>query len=318
MSTKNNAIQQKERIKAALTDLGFPKDKYSYELTAISLLALMDTNEREGLILKKRNLSEGARIFDIMAYAKDDLGITYEPNSRESFRKECLYHLVDEGFAIRNADNPQRPTNSGNTNYIITENAKNLFMAFLDYDSLEYERFKMSFRQSATKIRQDEISRMEGLLVRITIPDTKQTIALSPGAHNIIQKLIVEELFNIEREQMNLVYLGDTQNKSAFVDKSLCKKLSIAIDDHEKLPDVIAFSEGTKEVFIFEAVASSGPITELRKKEIENLFRDSEFQLEMVSVFLDKKIFQKFSTVIAPETKVYLLDCKKSIAYSSY
>ena len=106
-------------IHSLLKKLDFPED-FNNEQTAICILAMMDTKPREGLLNHCKCLRDGARIHDIIAFAKRDLRIKYAENTRESIRKGSMHRLVNHGLAVVNPDDPERATNSGDTNYILT------------------------------------------------------------------------------------------------------------------------------------------------------------------------------------------------------
>lgn len=304
-----------QNILSILEGIGFPK-QYSNEQTAISIMALQDRTPRPGLIKGHNCLAEGARITDIINYARNDLGKNYAENTRESIRKNSLKHLVDFGLAHVNKDDPKRAVNSGKTNYTLVEEFSELLQL---QESPELLSQKMlSFTDEITVNRQTYLAELQQHDILINVPFTNTIIPYSPGDHNVIAKLIVEEIFKENKQEIHLAYLGDTKDKSKYLDRELLERLRISIDQHAKLPDVIGVDLIKGEVLIFEAVASSGPVDNLRKKELELLFAKCPYPLRMATVFLKRSIFQKYSNNIAPGTTVYVIENRMKISYKEY
>lgn len=306
-----------ENIKDILTQLGFPQKNIT-DLTAITILALSNTTPRSGLIKGKSCLADGSRITDILEFARTDLGLSYAENTRETIRKHSLKYLVDFNLAIVNADDPSRSTNSGLTNYILIDSFKQLLVAYNNDKSL-FNTMKNRFMDTGRIRRLGQINSFQNSPnISISVPQSGKILKLSPGEHNLIQKIIIEELFPLSSHSCYLIYVGDTKNKNLFIEESLCENINLTIDSHEKLPDVIGFDTINKAVLIFEAVASSGPVDILRQKELVNIFKDCPYPLKAYSVFLHSKVYQKFSTNIAPGTAAIILESKSFISYSVY
>lgn len=303
-----------EDIKSVLNEIGFPEKNQTY-LTAIAVMALSDQRERDGLLTGKTCLADGARITDIIEFAKTDLDREYAENTRETIRKHSLKYLVDFGLAQVNADDPKRAVNSGRTNYTLVSEFRELLKAYGEERPL-FNKMKKDFVNEAVVNRKKYLESLRHLDVQVQVPFTSQVLSLSPGEHNIIEKVIVDELFVGDGKRVELVYLGDTRDKTKFQNVELLKILNISVDEHAKLPDVVGFNSANQEVFIFEAVASSGPVDALRKKELEALFASCPYNINMATVFLKPSLYQKFATTIAPGTLAYVLETKLKIQYS--
>src|SRR6266571_1967507 len=92
-----SAFRIAKQIKKLLDDLGFPS-RFNTEQTSLCVSALADNSPREGLILGKKTLREGARIHNIIQFSRTSLGKTIAENTRESLRKTSLKYLVDFGL----------------------------------------------------------------------------------------------------------------------------------------------------------------------------------------------------------------------------
>lgn len=307
-----------ESAKHILRDLYFENIN---DLTAICIIALNDDSERDGLILGYTRLSQGARVTDILNFARNDLNKPYAENTRETVRKHSLKYLVEYGLVIQNADNPNRVTNSGNNNYILSPQFRDLIQAYLT-DKDKYGLLKETFVDSLEVTRLKEIEELKKKTDNIIIShySLKDDLHLSPGPHNIIEKFLVEDVAPHLSKNAKVVYVGDTKTKDLYFNKELAEYIGLKIDVHQKIPDVIMCDDENEVLYLFEAVASSGPIDSLRKKELEELFSDwkSKHTIIFATAFLDSTLFKRFSNQIASETTVYLIDQKRMIFYKDY
>src|SRR3989338_11676907 len=96
-------------VKLLLEAINF-ENRQNIDLTAWSVLALQDSHPKQTKA-GFNSLAECASIRDILDFCRIS-GTNYAENTRESLRKLSIKYLVDAGIAIRNHDNPGRPTNS--------------------------------------------------------------------------------------------------------------------------------------------------------------------------------------------------------------
>jgi type II restriction enzyme len=144
--------------------------------------------------------------------------------------------------------------------------------------------------------------------VTVTLPDGKK-LELSAGAHNVLEKYIVEVLIRSQVKKPEIVYIGDTKKKMLYVNEKLVKKLGIVLDKHDKLPDVIVWSHASRRFFVIESVTNVGPVEESRKKEIDNVINKKtgkNYDIVYITAFLDRKTFARFAGIIANETYVWI------------
>lgn len=286
------------------------------DLIEITILALMNDEKRSNLLPQMNSLSDGARITDIIAFANEDLNKKYAENTRESFRKNAVKPLVEAGLVVVNKDNPDRAINSGRTNYTLNDSFKKLLNNY--QKESEYNRILTKFIRIDAKNRKKEIDELfRKKEVEVYSKDICPKIKLSPGKHNIIEKFIVEELITLTYKNPKVIYLGDTKDKLIYIDKELAKEYKIPIDVHSKLPDVLAVDLDTKTLLVYEAVASTGPITRSRKKELNYLLSQSKFNVKYFTVFLELSVYRKFSTEIDVDTKVFVMESNLKITYET-
>lgn len=289
------------RVKEILRELGFP-ERFNTEQTAHCVLAMADAHPREGLVLGHKTLREGARIHDTIAFARTELRKKYAENTRESIRKSSCKQLVDHGLAIANPDDPARSTNSGNWHYVLAQD----FLEILDNAAVPKLAKLVAawLRKHPERLR--AILDIEAAHVQnAPLPDgTKLT--LSPGKHNALVKLIVEVFVARFVEVPVPLYVGDTREKMLYVNEKVLKRLGIELGVHDKLPDVLFYSEARRRVFAIEAVTSVGPITDLRRREIQQLLGSNE--AVFVTAFPTRQDFKRFADQLAWGTAVWIAD----------
>jgi type II restriction enzyme len=83
-------------------------------------------------------------------------------------------------------------------------------------------------------------------------------------------------------------------------------ELGLPEPKHGKLPDIIAYSASKQRLYIIEAVYSSGSISDKRLFELKDLTKNCTLEIIYVTAFLDTKTFQRFASIIAWETEVWI------------
>lgn len=309
-----------EAIKKILKEIGFP-NYANTDITHTSILALLNKDTSVSSLMKgKTCLHDGARITDIISFANNVLEKSYAENTRESIRKTALKNLLDFGLIEKNKDCPDRPTNSGNTNYTLNPDFETLIYSF---GSDSFNALKTSFTNQTVIARQKQIEQLSLVSIKITPPFndesfTQKNLEYSPGDHNIISKFIVEDIILTKTNNPTIVHIGDTKQKDKYFNEELVKKLNIPFSKDSKYPDLIFFDNDNKKIIIFEAVASSGPVDALRYKELQELFIECPYELDMNTVFLTDKKFKEFSNRIASSTTAYVIETLFKIEYSLY
>lgn len=86
------------------------------------------------------------------------------------------------------------------------------------------------------------------------------------------------------------------------------RELGFAITLHDKMPDVVLYSEEKDWLYFIESVTSVGPMDPKRIKEIEEMTVDVKAGKVYITAFLDFKSFKKFSETLAWETEAWIAD----------
>ncbi len=197
---------------------------------------------------------------------------------------------------------PSRPTNSGETRYQLTEDAAEVLRAFDTRGfSKKCERF-LERHGSLTEVYE----RARNLLkVPITLPDGSK-VELSPGLHNELQRLIVEEFAPRFARGSVVLYLGDTAQKRLLVATGILNTLNIPEMNHDKLPDVVLYDKRREWLFLIEAVTTHGPVSPKRHGELESMLKDCPAGRAYVTAFMDFTAFKKYASEIVWESEVWI------------
>ena len=86
------------------------------------------------------------------------------------------------------------------------------------------------------------------------------------------------------------------------------EELGFEITLHDKMPDVVLYSEEKGWLYFIEAVTSVGPMSAERILEIEKMTEKVTVGKIYVTAFLDFKTFKKFSESLAWETEVWIAE----------
>ena len=89
----------------------------------LCLLAMADLNEAATWNSAK---NDWIRIHDIITFIKDNYGIAYAENSRETFRKQAIHHFRNAAFIEDNG----KATNSPNYRYRLTNEMLHLIKTY--------------------------------------------------------------------------------------------------------------------------------------------------------------------------------------------
>lgn len=284
----------------ALTALQFgPKQRN--ETAAYTLLALLDLQPDAAWADAQAPLRGITPIIDFIAAA---YGNRYAPNTRETIRDDAVKFFVEEGLLLRNPDDPNRPTNSGKTVYQIEPTALALFRKVGTPAWTPALRRYLASREGL----KHEIARKRDLArVPVTLPDGSR-VALSPGGQNPLVKAIIEHFCPAFAPGGVVLYIGDTENKSANLKGEALAALGVTLDSAAKIPDVIVHYRARNWLLLIEAVTRAGPVDGKRRKELKDLFAGCKAGLVFVTAFENRRTMLAFGNHIAWEYEVWIAE----------
>ena len=224
--------------------------------------------------------------------------------SYDDIRRRDLKLLVLADVIINSGQNPTAATNDPTRGYSLEPEFKRLIKTFntkaWSASLTAYLQNKLSL--SATLARQRNIAK-----IPVALP-AGQLLNLSAGEHNLLQKKIVEEFLPRFGKGCQVLYLGDTTNKTLHLDREELRRLKFFELSHDELPDIIAYDKKHNWLYLIEAVHSGGPISEIRLLELKRLTNDCTAQLIFITAFLTRNYFRKWMMDIAWETEVWIAD----------
>ena len=243
--------------------------------------------------------NEWIRIHDVIAFANNNYGTTYAENSRETVRKQAMHHFRNAAFIEDNG----KATNSPNYRYRLTEEMLELVQSFgTDRWKAKLASFQAN-HETLIQLYASKITRR-----KMPVKINGRNFTFSPGAHNQLQKAIIEEFAPRFAHNSECLYVGDTIKKDLVKNEDKLRELGFTITLHDKMPDVVLYLEEKKWLYFIESVTSVGPMDPKRIKEIEEMTAGVTAGKIYVTAFLDFKTFKKFSESLAWETEVWIAD----------
>jgi hypothetical protein len=131
---------------------------------------------------------------------------------------------------------------------------------------------------------------------------------LTPGDHSILIKKIIEDFGPQFVPGSELIYVGDTENKTGYFQKEKLKKIGVNVNTKGKLPDVVLHFTEKNWLILIESVTSHGPVDGKRYNELKELFKDSTAELVYVTAFLNRKAMAKYIAEISWESEVWVAE----------
>jgi len=288
-----------EEAKGILSAIGMPRaqtnDRSAYVLLVLS-------NIKENTPWSKAARHE-MRIVDMMNFMQVHYGKEYKPNTRETIRKDTIHQFVDAAVAERNTDSANRPTNSPNYCYCLTSE---MLILVQSYGTRKWQaQLKAFILKKGTLI---ERYKQQRDLVRVPIVVNGQEFQFSAGKHNSLQKAIIEEFAPRYASGAEVLYIGDTENKDLLKNREVLEQLGVIFTDHDKLPDVVLYTNKNSWLYFIESVTSVGPISVKRMEEINAMTVDCKAGKIFVTAFPDRKTYKRFVDQLAWETEVWIAD----------
>ncbi len=219
----------------------------------------------------------------------------YADNTREPIRDETLR----KGFMSVGAvvEDKSLPTTSPKPRYALAKDFAALFDPLLTGSALStaIEQWRENHLSGAARARLQIVragrTRDPGG-ISVTLPNGS-TIRMASGDSSTITKHVIEEFAPRFLSDPAIVWVSESGNKVVTRDDLLAKSFKLVIDPARNLPDVIMADVAPKAfllVFV-EVVATDGPISEDRRKELLRLAAEADLtadQVAFVTAYLDR------------------------------
>ena len=284
-----------EDTKKLLNSLQVPQKQQS-DMCCYTLLAMAGLKKRDRWDLAT---NEWIRIHDVIAFTRDNYGIAYAENSRETIRKQAMHHFRNAAFIEDNG----LATNSPNYRYRLTDEMLSLLRS---YKSKDWKHELTSFLSNHETLIDLYSTKRD--FNKIPVKINGKDFVFSTGDHNRLQKAIIEEFAPRFAPDTECLYVGDTIEKDLVKDEDRLRELGFEITLHDKMPDVVLYSAEKNWLFFIESVTSVGPMEPKRIREIEEMTQGVTAGKIYVTAFLDFKTFKKFSESLAWETEVWIAE----------
>ena len=217
-----------QEAKKFLADIGMPV-KQQADICGYALLALAGLGEDAPW---QEADNSWQRIHDMLGFIGNAYQEKYAENSRENFRKQALHHFR---LAAVIEDNG-RATNSPKYMYRLTYEALEVLQSMGKED---YGGKVKDFLRDHVKLIDLYESKKKMLMMPVKVNGKR--LMLSTGAHNTLQKAIIEEFGARFAPGAECLYVGDTTNKDLVKNDTKLSRLGLAITSHDKMPDVVLY-----------------------------------------------------------------------------
>lgn len=296
-----NPMTIKQKIQDALfilDSLGMPRAQRN-ERSALTLLALVGLEPDSQWAEASAPLMG---ITPIMDFIREQYAKSYAPNTRETIRRQTMHQFVDAGIAIPNPDEPSRPTNSPKWVYQIEPNVLQLLKNFGQHDWDQQLDVYLSIRRTLAEryAKQREMEK-----IPLTFGEDN-AVYLTPGAHNELIRLIIEEFGPRFTPGAEVLYVGDAGEKFVHFNEKKLQELNVALDNRGKFPDVILYYPKEDWLLLIESVTSHGPINAKRQSELAATFSGCTAGLVYVTAFRDKATMKRYLDELSWETEVWV------------
>jgi len=278
-----------------LTALQVPKAQKN-DMCCYTLLVMAGIKEEDSWA---QATNKFVRIHDILQAMKGDYDAVYAENSRETVRKQALRHFLNAAFVESYAP----ATNSPKYSYRLTDEMLTLIQS---YGSDLWAEHLAQFAENHESLISQYTLKRE--ITQMPVQVNGKRLSFSAGKHNQLQKAILEEFAPRFAPGAQCLYVGDTTEKSLVKEEEKLHTLGFEITEHDKMPDVVLYSEAKNWLYFVEAVTSSGPMAPERILELEALTAGVTAGKIYVTAFLDFKMFKRFSEKLAWETEVWLAE----------
>lgn len=282
-----------------LKDVEFSNNINKNNMAARFILAATNITEDD---VWNQAQNTGIQIHNALKFLNNNYKLNLKENTRESLRKNGPKKMETVGLAHDNV-NEGIPTNSSRRKWYLSDD---FFKLIKLYDNKKlYKNALCNFKKG----HESRIALMKDKRNRAMIPINYNgyKFKLTPGLHNILHKEVLQKFAPKFAGGSKLLYIGDTEKKDLKIDYALLHDLGFPMNMHELIPDIILYQEEKNWIFLIECVASTGPMSVDRVKEIRKAYKGNS-GLVFVTAFQDWREYKKFVESIAWETEIWIAD----------
>jgi hypothetical protein len=217
----------------------------------------------------------------------------YRDNTRETLRDETFPAWLEHG-AMR--DRPGLPTTSGKPRWALTAGFADLFHPDLVGDDLDaaVETWRSTRMTPGDRFRIATLRERERAAhaVEVTLPGGTVRL-LEPGVASRILRGVLMEWAPARLGDPVVLSISEPGDKVYVADAQRLRSLGITLDPGNLLPDavVVDIAEAPPAFWIIEAVATDGPVTADRRRQLLRWAEDQRIpspSCRFLSAFLDR------------------------------
>ena len=215
-STKSTGIQKTiNEALDILESVGIPvstKTERGLERMALCFLAVASVTSDWA----KASDSSHLKTREIISILNKTSEESISSGSYDDIRRKDLKLLVIADLIVNSGDNLSAATNDPTRGYALHPDFKNLV---INYGTASWEKKLRSFNKNKPSLA-ELLARKRNLhQIPVTLPSGKP-LQLSLGAHNVLQKEIIEQFLPRFGSDCQVLYIGDTSNKILHIDEA--------------------------------------------------------------------------------------------------
>lgn len=253
------------------------------------------------------------RTRDIISFENENYGEHISPGSYDNIRRKDLKLLIEAGIVINSSSKENLATNNPSRGYALSKSFVELLYS---YGSEEWNMRLSEYLKEAKSLKEELECRRNLMKVPVTLPGGKR-ISLSYGAHNDLQKEIIETFLPLFGFGAEVLYVGDTTDKFLHLDEKALKEINFFVLEHDELPDVVAYSHEKNLLYLIEAYHSTGEWNEIRVRKVKRKLKESGCTADVVffTAFETKNAFKQKAKDIAWETEVWIAESPEHLVH---
>lgn len=253
------------------------------------------------------------RTRDIISFENENYGEHISPGSYDDIRRKDLKLLIEAGIVINSSSKENLATNNPSRGYALSKSFVELLYS---YGSEEWDMRLSEYLKEAKSLKEELECRRNLMKVPVTLPGGKR-ISLSYGAHNDLQKEIIETFLPLFGFGAEVLYVGDTTDKFLHLDEKALKEINFFVLEHDELPDVVAYSHEKNLLYLIEAYHSTGEWNEIRVRKVKRKLKESGCSADVVffTAFETKNAFKQKAKDIAWETEVWIAESPEHLVH---
>jgi type II restriction enzyme len=241
---------------------------------------------------------------EIIAFENDHYGEHISFGSYDDIRRNDLLLPVQAGIVLSSSAFDLQATNNPTRGYSLNPLFANLIR---QYGQTQWNSALIAYKNQVKSLKEELERKRNREKIPVRLP-SGINLELSFGAHNLLQKAIIEDFLPMFGMGAQVLYVGDTSDKYLYMDRETLKRINFFLLEHEELPDIVAYNHEKNLLFLIEAVHSAGPMSDIRVRKLAKQLEKCTAIPIYITSFMNKKEFRKWVTSIAWETEVWIAD----------